>query len=86
MGDFPAARDMQEDLLARYRRILGEDHPDTHLVAEDLAASLADMGHYQQARQMRKDVLTNRRRILGDNHPDTLRAKRALDQMIGQLE
>jgi Tetratricopeptide repeat len=35
-----AARDLDQDTLACRRRILGEDHPDTLLSAENLAADL----------------------------------------------
>ncbi|WP_131803539.1 tetratricopeptide repeat protein, partial [Pseudofrankia sp. EUN1h] len=29
LGDYPAARALGEDVLARRRRVLGEDHPAT---------------------------------------------------------
>ena len=29
LGEHQAARELDEDTLARYRRILGDDHPDT---------------------------------------------------------
>ena len=29
LGEYQAARDLDEDTLARRRRVLGEDHPDT---------------------------------------------------------
>ena len=35
-----AARDLDQDILDRQRRVLGEDHPDTSISAANLAADL----------------------------------------------
>jgi hypothetical protein len=32
LGDLPAARDLDQDTLTRLRRVLGDDHPNTHRV------------------------------------------------------
>ena len=40
LGEYQAARDLDEDTLARRRRVLGEDHPDTLKSANNLAADL----------------------------------------------
>jgi hypothetical protein len=42
-------RSLREQVLARRRRILGEDHPDTLNAAADLAATLRDLGEYPAA-------------------------------------
>jgi Tetratricopeptide repeat len=67
-----AARELGEDTLARRRRILGEDHPDTLTSAFILAAQLSELGEYQAARELGEDTLDRRRRVLGDRHPDTI--------------
>lgn len=36
-GEVGAARKLNEDTLTRSRRVLGDDHPDTQLIAERLA-------------------------------------------------
>jgi len=36
LGDYPEARTLAEDALARYRRVLGEDHPYTISAAANL--------------------------------------------------
>jgi len=41
---------LDEDTLARRRRDLGEDHPDTLAAASGLAVSLRAAGEYQAAR------------------------------------
>jgi hypothetical protein len=63
---------LDEDTLARRRRVLGEDHPDTLASASNLAVSLRAAGEYQAARELGEDTLARRRRVLGEDHPDTL--------------
>src|ERR1700685_3136238 len=63
---------LDEDTLARRRRDLGEDHPDTLAAASNLAVSLRAAGEYQAARELGEDTLARRRRVLGEDHPDTL--------------
>ena len=60
-----------EDTLARRRRVLGEDHPDTLTSAFILAGELFELGEYQAARELNEDILARRRRVLGEDHPDT---------------
>ena len=44
LGDHQAARELDEDTLARRRRVLGEDHPDTLTSANNLAVDLRALG------------------------------------------
>jgi hypothetical protein len=44
LGDHQAARQLDEDTLARYRRVLGNDHPTPWLSASNLAAALRALG------------------------------------------
>jgi hypothetical protein len=39
-----AARDLDQDTLERYRRVLGADHPDTLRSARNLADDLRELG------------------------------------------
>jgi hypothetical protein len=71
-GEQQAARELDEDTLARRRRVLGEDHPDTLASASGLAISLRAVGERQAARELNEDTLARRRRVLGEDHPDTL--------------
>jgi hypothetical protein len=72
LGELQAARELCEDTLARRRRVLGEDHPDTLNSANNLAVDLRGLGEYQAARELDEDTLARRRRVLGEDHPDTL--------------
>src|SRR5438445_3679611 len=62
---------LDEDTLARRRRDLGEDHPDTLTAASGLAVSLRAAGEYQAARELGEDTLARRRRLVEDD-PHTL--------------
>jgi hypothetical protein len=76
---------LDEDTLARRRRDLGEDHPDTLAAASGLAVSLRAAGEYQAARELDEDTLARRRRVLGEDHPDTLAAAFQLVCALSEL-
>jgi hypothetical protein len=89
-GEHQAARELDEDTLARRRRVLGEDHPDTLTTANGLAISLRVVGERQAARELDEDTLARRRRVLGDGHFDTMlsglvadpKAREAMDTVM----
>ena len=51
--------------MARRRRVLGEDHPDTIKAAGDLAFDLRVLGEDQAARELEEDTEARRRRLQG---------------------
>jgi Tetratricopeptide repeat len=66
LGDYRVGRALSEDTLARYRRVLGDDHPDTLRSANGLANTLHALGDQQTARTLHQDTLARRRRrVLG---------------------
>jgi hypothetical protein len=44
LGEVQAARDLGQDTLVRYRRVLGDDHPNTLTAANNLAEDLRLLG------------------------------------------
>ena len=72
MGRYAEAGELDEDTLARSRRVLGDDHPDTLTSAHNLAFDLRNLGEHQAARELDQDTLARKRRVLGDDHPHTL--------------
>jgi hypothetical protein len=84
-GDYQRARTLDEDTLARSRRVLGEDHPFTLKAATNLARDLYKLGDYQQARSIHEDTLARRRRILGEDHDDTVGSARQLARSLSRL-
>jgi hypothetical protein len=73
--DHEGARALQEDTLRRYRRTLGEDHPESLTEAAHLALSLSELGEHDTARALDEDILQRRRQVLGEDHPQTLESK-----------
>jgi Tetratricopeptide repeat len=61
-------------LLARRRRLHGDDDPGTLTAAADLADIHFDAGDHEAARELDADTLKRRRRVLGKDHPDTRRS------------
>jgi tetratricopeptide (TPR) repeat protein len=72
LAHYQQALSILNDILARHRRILGEDHPDTLGSANNLADCLRESGDFSQARKLDEETLARRRGILGDDHPHTL--------------
>jgi hypothetical protein len=69
-----ASAELAEDLFARRRRILGEDHEDTLAAATSLAAALYADGDFDAARSVAEDVWERRAQAQGPDHPDSLDA------------
>jgi hypothetical protein len=72
VGRYGKSRELDEDAVARFRRVLGEEHPSTLAAAGNLALDLRALGERQAARNLNEDTLARRRHVLGDDHPDTL--------------
>ncbi|MFF4277162.1 FxSxx-COOH system tetratricopeptide repeat protein [Streptomyces sp. NPDC001536] len=70
--DHERARALDEDTLARHRRLCGDDHPDTLASAHNLAARLWALGRHEEALALREEALTGWRRVWGSEHPETL--------------
>jgi tetratricopeptide (TPR) repeat protein len=71
-GEPRPARPLVERALQLRQQLLGDDHPETRVSANNLAVDLHALGEYEQARQLHDDTLTRKRRVLGDDHPETL--------------
>jgi hypothetical protein len=85
LGQYQQARQLDEDILIRRRRILGDDHAETLASASNLAVDLNALGDYTQAYRLDVDTFMRRRRILGDDHPDTLRSANNLAADLHEL-
>ena len=92
LGDLPlaiaqaaAARDLNQDILDRRWRVLGQDHPDTLNSAGNLASDLRELGEVQAARDLNQDTLDRRLRVLGQDHPDTLNSAGNLASDLREL-
>lgn len=88
-GEVQASRDLQEELLTRRRRDLGEDHPDSLKALSSFVETLVDLGELKAARQHAERAEAIHSRLFGESHPDTLVARRNLASIMssmGELE
>jgi hypothetical protein len=84
-GRYADAREVDEDVLARRRRIVGDDHRDTLTAASSLASDLRKLGRFHEARELQEDTLARRRQFLGDDHIDTFHSARDLAATLREL-
>jgi hypothetical protein len=68
-GESPAARAVCEQLLDRWRRLFGPDHPDTLAAASTFTVALVSVGEAEPARALGEDTLQRSRRVFGPDHP-----------------
>jgi hypothetical protein len=88
-GDSSGSRAVSEQLLERWRSVLGPDHPDTLSAASSLTRALVQLGELEPARALGEDTLQRCRRGLGPDHPITLWAAVVLTLVhirLGELE
>ena len=73
-GNYTKANNVYQELYYIYKRELGEKHPYTLDVLDNLANSYQCLGDYNVALVMRNAIYNGRKEILGENHPYTLSA------------
>ncbi|MEW2430793.1 FxSxx-COOH system tetratricopeptide repeat protein [Micromonospora sp. NPDC047644] len=81
----PDALGIETDTLARLRRLLGPDDPETLSSAGNCAMAMADLGRYEDARQLNRDTLDRLRRIFGADDPRTLLSANNLANRMSEL-
>ncbi len=80
-----AGRAVCEQLLDRWRSVLGPDHPDTLAAASDLTLALIAVGEAKRVRALGQDTLRRSRRVVGPDHGTTLLTATALALALTQL-
>jgi tetratricopeptide (TPR) repeat protein len=75
---------VQEIVLGKRRRVLGEEHPATIFAMNNLANTLGEQGQLDKAAKMLKEVLEKMRQILGEEHPSTIFAMNNLASTLGE--
>jgi hypothetical protein len=87
-GQYRQSLPLDVEILAGYRPLLGDDHPDTISSMNSLAVARRDLGDLPGARDLHEQALAARRRVLGDDHPDTLNSMNnlaAVRRELGEL-
>jgi hypothetical protein len=72
LGIYPEAQLQLEKALELRRRVLGDEHPDTLIVEQNLALVYLDRSEYSKAEALYSKTFSIQRRRLGEQHPDTL--------------
>jgi hypothetical protein len=72
VGRFEEAVKLEEDLLARTRRLFGELHVSTLSTLDAYGDTLYAMGRLEKAIQVGEEVMEKTRILLGASHPDTV--------------
>lgn len=72
LGIYPEAQIQLEKALELRRQVLGDEHPDTLIVDQNLANVYLDQGKFSKAETLFSWTLEIQRRILGEESPDTL--------------
>ncbi|MFE9885590.1 tetratricopeptide repeat protein [Streptomyces scopuliridis] len=88
-GLAPRATSLFHQGLADYRRVLGEDHPDTLASRNNLASAYRSVGNLGRALPLYEQTLADRQRVLGEDHPDTLASRNNLAgayRSVGNLD
>ena len=84
-GRYASARDLQQRTYDTFRRVLGEDHPDTLESANNLAVMLEDLGELRGARDLQQRTYDSCRRVFGEDHPNTLTSANNLASTLRAL-
>jgi Tetratricopeptide repeat len=78
------AEQLQLEVLALQKEVLGAKHPDTIGAMANLASTWWQQGRSNEAEQLQLKVLALRKEVLGAKHPDTIRAMANLTVMEQQ--
>ena len=76
LGRKERALKLERDVYLGTLRLLGEEHHDCLISANNLAASLCNLQHFDEARALLRKVTPVAQRVFGDSHELTLRMRR----------
>ncbi|KAK3946214.1 P-loop containing nucleoside triphosphate hydrolase protein [Diplogelasinospora grovesii] len=82
-GRYNDAKQIQVDVLALQRRVLGKRHPDTIQNIANLATIYGAQWKYDEAERIQVDALALQREVLGERHPYTIRSMARLAKTYG---
>ena len=77
-----AALRMRQDVYSRTRRLLGEEHSDTLMAANNYAMTLLELQRFEEAKRVLRKVAPVARRVLGTEHELTLSLREDLCRAI----
>lgn len=71
-GQWNEAEELQTQVIDRNKKVLEEEHPDTLISMNDLAAIHTNQGRWKEAEELGVQVVERRKRMLEQKHPNTL--------------
>lgn len=77
-GEYAGAQAYEEKALTIYRAVLGDEHPSTAMILNNLAITYEDRGKLKDAATLHQQALAIRRSTLGENHADTANSLHSL--------
>jgi tetratricopeptide (TPR) repeat protein len=83
MGQYEAAREMNQSALEVREKVLGHEHPSTLASMNNLAGVLDSQGKYEEAEAMHRQTLATKEKVLGREHPSTLTS---MNNLAGVLD
>jgi tetratricopeptide (TPR) repeat protein len=86
MGEYDRALPLYEECLAKQKRVLGDEHPDTLTSLNNLAGLFRNKGEYDRVLPFFEECLAKSKRVLGDDHPRTKISQRSRDACARQLD
>ncbi|KAH8727406.1 kinesin light chain 3 [Phaeosphaeriaceae sp. PMI808] len=71
-GRYKEAEELEVQVMQTWKRVLGDEHPDTLTSMANLASTYSKQGRSREAEGLQVQVMQKRRRVLGAEHPSTL--------------
>ena len=71
MGEYAKAEPLFQEVLRIYRKVRGNEHPDTAYKLVDLAGLYRAMGEYTKAEPLLQEALRISQKVFGPNHLTT---------------
>jgi tetratricopeptide (TPR) repeat protein len=69
-GQYAEAEQIYQEVLAIYKKVFGDEHPNTAGGLNNLATLYVDQGKYEQAEPLHQQALIIRKKMQGDKHPN----------------
>ncbi|KEP44973.1 kinesin light chain, partial [Rhizoctonia solani 123E] len=84
-GQWSRVLQLLQPLVRVFKKVLGEEHPDTLRSMNSLAYIYSNLGRHSEAEQLQVRVLDAQKRVLGEERPDTLRSTNNLASTYSHL-
>src|SRR5690625_7996830 len=85
-GNFPEAELFLKEAYDLRRRVMGDDHPDVAITANNLGILKKDMGHLEEAAEYFEEALRLRRKVIKENHINTAISKFSYEELYLKID